>query len=126
MNMSDPTPPPLPVAVTEPVVAEPAVSADRAAGPTPERPQGLAARGAYALVRAYQRVFAGRPSPCRYVPTCSTYALEALAAHGFFGGLWLSTKRIARCNPWGGTGYDPVPERHTHDGVHTHPHGRPV
>ena len=87
-----------------------------------QRPHGLAARGAYSLVRAYQKVFAGRPSPCRYVPTCSTYSLEAFAAHGFFRGLWLTTKRIARCNPWGGTGYDPVPEPHRHD-HHAHRHG---
>ncbi len=103
--------------------------AESAAAP-PERPHGLAARGAYALVRGYQKVFAGRPSPCRYVPTCSTYSLEAFAAHGFFGGLWLTVKRIARCNPWGGTGYDPVPEprshhrEHRHDHVHDHRPGR--
>ena len=64
-----------------------------------------------ALVRLYQVVRAGRPSPCRYVPSCSEYALEALEAHGALRGGWLATRRVCRCNPWGGYGYDPVPER---------------
>ena len=46
---------------------------------------------------------------CRYQPTCSAYALEALARYGAFRGGWLAMKRIGRCNPWGGCGYDPVP-----------------
>lgn len=50
------------------------------------------------------------PSRCRHLPTCSEYALEALAIHGPFTGLWLSMKRIGRCHPWGTHGYDPVPE----------------
>lgn len=49
------------------------------------------------------------PSKCRYVPTCSEYAREALQKHGILKGLWLSIKRIARCAPWGGHGFDPVP-----------------
>lgn len=48
-------------------------------------------------------------SGCRFSPTCSQYMLEALRSHGMLRGLWLGTKRIARCNPWGGEGYDPVP-----------------
>lgn len=63
-----------------------------------------------ALVRAYQTVRAGRPSPCRYLPTCSTYALEALEVHGAARGSWLAVRRICRCHPWGGHGWDPVPE----------------
>ncbi|MFD2855199.1 membrane protein insertion efficiency factor YidD [Seohaeicola zhoushanensis] len=47
---------------------------------------------------------------CRFQPTCSVYALEALERHGAFRGGWLALRRIARCNPWGGSGYDPVPE----------------
>ena len=46
---------------------------------------------------------------CRYTPTCSQYAVEALKKHGPIKGLWLAIKRIFRCHPWGGHGYDPVP-----------------
>lgn len=46
---------------------------------------------------------------CRFQPSCSVYAIEALRAHGAFKGTWLAARRIARCHPWGGTGYDPVP-----------------
>ena len=49
------------------------------------------------------------PATCRYRPTCSQYAIEAITRHGPVKGLWLAVKRIARCNPWGGSGYDPVP-----------------
>jgi putative membrane protein insertion efficiency factor len=49
------------------------------------------------------------PSKCRYVPTCSEYARIALQQYGVFKGMWLSVKRISRCAPWGGHGYDPVP-----------------
>ena len=46
---------------------------------------------------------------CRYQPTCSAYAEEALRKHGAFRGTWLTIKRVSRCHPWGGSGYDPVP-----------------
>ena len=46
---------------------------------------------------------------CRFQPTCSEYAMEALRRYGAFRGTWLAAKRIARCHPWGGSGYDPVP-----------------
>lgn len=49
------------------------------------------------------------PPVCRFTPTCSQYALEALQKHGPFKGLYLAVRRILRCNPWGGSGYDPVP-----------------
>ncbi|MDD7437230.1 MAG: membrane protein insertion efficiency factor YidD [Bacteroidales bacterium] len=49
------------------------------------------------------------PPSCRFTPTCSTYAVEALKKHGPIKGLLLSIWRILRCNPWGGSGYDPVP-----------------
>ena len=55
------------------------------------------------------------PSRCRYTPTCSEYALEALHTHGLIHGLWLSIKRIGRCHPWGGHGYDPVPDKNHTD-----------
>lgn len=46
---------------------------------------------------------------CRYAPSCSEYANQALEAHGVVKGLWLTTKRLCRCHPWGGSGFDPVP-----------------
>ena len=49
------------------------------------------------------------PPACRYTPTCSQYAKEAIEKYGPFKGGWLALKRILRCNPWGGSGYDPVP-----------------
>lgn len=75
---------------------------------------GLAARGATGLVRVYQRLTEHRPSPCRYVPTCSNYALDAYEQHGFLRGSWLTAKRIGRCHPWASSGWDPVPPRHDH------------
>jgi hypothetical protein len=69
------------------------------------------ARALRALVRGYQAVRAGRPSPCRFVPSCSVYAVEALEHHGAARGSWLTVRRLARCHPWGGAGYDPVPQR---------------
>jgi len=51
------------------------------------------------------------PPSCRYMPTCSQYAIEALKTHGPFYGAYLTTKRILSCNPWGGSGFDPVPKK---------------
>ncbi|MEN7546907.1 membrane protein insertion efficiency factor YidD [Rapidithrix thailandica] len=63
------------------------------------------------LVRFYQLGISPMlPAACRYTPTCSQYAIEAIEKHGPWKGLWLSLKRISRCHPWGGSGYDPVPE----------------
>ena len=50
-----------------------------------------------------------KPPSCRYVPTCSQYAIGAIRRHGPGLGLWLALRRIASCHPWGGSGYDPVP-----------------
>jgi putative membrane protein insertion efficiency factor len=69
-----------------------------------------AARVLAAPIRLYRAVRAGRPSPCRYDPSCSTYALEALERHGAARGSWLTIRRILRCHPWGGFGWDPVPD----------------
>lgn len=48
---------------------------------------------------------------CRFTPSCSQYALEALRTHGALAGSWLATKRVCRCHPWGRCGHDPVPEK---------------
>ena len=69
-----------------------------------------AARALRGLIRAYQAVRAGRPSPCRYVPSCSVYATEAIERHGALRGGVLAVRRLGRCHPWGGHGVDPVPE----------------
>lgn len=61
------------------------------------------------LIHAYQRLFSYRASPCRFVPTCSSYAEEAIETHGALRGPWLAVRRVGRCHPWGGHGYDPVP-----------------
>lgn len=53
------------------------------------------------------------PPSCRFTPTCSTYAVQAIKKHGPFKGLYLAVWRILRCNPWGGYGYDPVPDKFT-------------
>ena len=64
------------------------------------------------LVRVYQTLISPlTPATCRYQPTCSQYTLEALKKHGLFYGGRLAIKRIFSCHPWGGSGYDPVPEK---------------
>jgi uncharacterized protein len=74
-------------------------------------PTSLAARPLLAVIRGYQLVRAGRPSPCRFDPSCSMYAMDALRVHGAVRGSLLALRRLARCHPWGGQGYDPVPEK---------------
>jgi putative membrane protein insertion efficiency factor len=62
------------------------------------------------MIKFYQMVISPLfPPSCRFTPTCSHYSLEALKKYGIFKGGWLSFRRIIRCHPWGGSGYDPVP-----------------
>jgi putative membrane protein insertion efficiency factor len=72
----------------------------------------LVVRGALALLRAYKvllsPLFAGA---CRFAPSCSDYMADALREHGLAAGAWLGLKRLARCHPFGGHGYDPVPPK---------------
>jgi putative membrane protein insertion efficiency factor len=64
------------------------------------------------LIRIYQYGISPiLPRACRYAPTCSDYAGEAISRHGVILGCWLAARRLLRCQPWGGHGYDPVPER---------------
>lgn len=65
---------------------------------------------AIGAVRAYRRFLSPlKPPCCRFLPTCSEYAIEAFQVHGVLKGGWLATRRICRCHPLGGHGYDPVP-----------------
>jgi len=67
-------------------------------------------RALMGLIRVYQSTIGpALPPACRYQPTCSHYAYSALERHGVLRGSWLAAKRLARCQPWGGSGYDPVP-----------------
>ena len=88
------------------------------------------------LIRGYQLLISPMfPPSCRYLPTCSDYARQAVTLHGPIVGSWLTLKRLARCHPWGGHGYDPVPDPSPRKspgglGLHTdchhldHPSGR--
>lgn len=70
----------------------------------------MLARILIGVVRLYQlAVSPWMPGACRYTPTCSSYAIDAIDGHGPVRGSWLAMKRLARCHPWGGYGYDPVP-----------------
>ena len=75
-----------------------------------DAPQNVPVRTTTALIRTYQILRGNRISPCRYVPSCSHYALEAVERHGVVRGTWLAVRRIARCNPLGRYGFDPVPD----------------
>lgn len=62
------------------------------------------------LIRCYQLGFSSwLPATCRFTPTCSHYAIDAFSKYGIIKGFFLTTKRLLRCHPWGGSGHDPVP-----------------
>ena len=62
------------------------------------------------LVKIYQSIISPLfPPTCRYTPTCSEYAIQSLKKHGLIKGVYLSIKRVVKCHPWGGSGYDPIP-----------------
>lgn len=63
------------------------------------------------LIKLYQKIPGKFHNNCRFTPTCSNYAIEALEKYGTIKGIFLTIKRLLRCTPWGGSGYDPVPER---------------
>lgn len=67
-------------------------------------------------IRIYQKIISPLlPGVCRYRPTCSEYMAEAIQTHGIVKGLYLGTRRLLRCHPWGGSGYDPVPPKEKTD-----------
>lgn len=72
----------------------------------------LGARIGIVLIRAYQVLLGGlMGGMCRFEPSCSHYALEAIEVHGLVRGALLAARRLARCHPWGGSGFDPIPPK---------------
>ncbi len=83
-----------------------------ASAPDRQYADSPAVRVALAGLRAYKLLFSPLfTGACRFHPSCSTYAADALRAHGLIAGAWLAVRRLARCHPFGGSGYDPVPSR---------------
>jgi hypothetical protein len=83
-------------------------------------PMGMMLRG---TIRAYQLLVSPvLPASCRFMPSCSAYAMEAIAVHGAVKGSYLAARRIARCHPWNDGGFDAVPEAKTPCGCHPHRH----
>lgn len=88
----------------------------RAAIPPDGTVRVAAARAARGLIRAYQLLVSPVIGPrCRHLPTCSDYAMEAISRFGVARGGWLALRRLIRCNPWGTSGYDPVPGPRSED-----------
>jgi uncharacterized protein len=72
----------------------------------------VTARGLIFLIQLYRHMVSPlRPATCRFVPTCSQYAVAALTEYGLMRGSWLAVARLAKCGPWHGGGWDPIPER---------------
>jgi putative membrane protein insertion efficiency factor len=80
-------------------------------GTAPARRPSLLARPLLLLVHLYRATAIVRTPRCRFLPTCSTYAVEALRTHGALRGTWLAIRRVGRCHPWNLGGFDPVPPR---------------
>jgi uncharacterized protein len=78
--------------------------------PTRQSSPSAGARAVLGALRAYQAARAGSVSPCRFYPSCSVYAVEAVERHGAVRGLWLAVRRLGRCRPFGGHGVDLVPD----------------
>ncbi len=95
-----------PVDVAKPPVLSPG-------GPAGASGPGWLGRRAIAAIGLYQAARSGRPTGCRYIPTCSEYATEAIREHGSAKGTLIAARRILRCTPWGGHGFDPVPTGRT-------------
>lgn len=89
-----------PAAILDPAPAEPF---------GPESTRTWSQRRLLSAIDFYQRAREGRPSPCRFHPSCSSYARESLAVHGAGRGSWLAVRRLLRCRPFGPSGFDPVP-----------------
>ncbi len=84
-------------------------STKHSVAPVSSKPS-LGVRGILASIAAYQRLTSGRPSPCRFYPSCSHYAYEAIALHGAWRGTGLAMRRLSRCRPLGPHGVDLVPD----------------
>jgi uncharacterized protein len=87
-----------------------APAATESRSPCAHRRPSLPARLLVGLFTLYQLARSGHPSPCRFLPTCSNYAIEAVSRHGARRGLSLAVRRLGRCRPGGPSGFDPVPE----------------
>jgi len=85
-------------------------STKRSSAPMPSRRSSIGARALRGAIVAYQRLSAGRVAPCRFYPSCSHYAAEAIEIHGAWRGSLLSIRRLLRCRPFGPHGVDLVPE----------------
>ncbi len=86
-------------------------SSEQTGPATTDAARSVPSRILIAAIHGYQLARSGRPTGCRYLPTCSEYAVLAIERHGPVRGTGLALRRIVRCGPWGGHGPDPVPDR---------------